>query len=203
MKPTIGIVDYGVGNHTSLVNALKNINVRGQVSNEPSILRKADLLLLPGVGAFKPAIEALRNRHLDQFIFNEVKHQKPIVGICLGMQLLLESSQENGLTEGLGLVEGKVSQFTNNGWHIGWNSVVFCKEDRLFLNTDSDHYYFNHSFVMTQVTNATVLKTQFGPTTFTSAFRLGNIVGIQFHPEKSQQAGRRFLASVIDGLTGV
>ena len=203
MKPTIGIVDYGVGNHKSLVNALKNINVRGQVSNDPSILRKSDLLLLPGVGAFKPAIEALRNMQLDQFIFNEVKNKKPIVGICLGMQLLLESSQENGLTEGLGLVEGKVTQFTNNRWHIGWNSVALCRQDGLFLDTDSDDYYFNHSFVMTKVGSAAVLKTQFGQTTFTSAFRLGNIVGIQFHPEKSQQAGRRFLASVIKGLTGV
>lgn len=199
-KLTVGIVDYGVGNHNSVHNTLNYLGLRCRVSDDHVLLRACDMLLLPGVGAFRPAMQALESKGLDRFLVNQVARQKPILGICLGMQLLGKSSSENGQTAGLGLVPGDVVPLGNNCWHIGWNNAIMQKPDPLFEVAHNQDFYFNHSYAYQAMDEFVVCSTGFGETRFASVVRVGKVAGIQFHPEKSQRAGHALLRSVIEGL---
>lgn len=199
---TIGIVDYGVGNLASVRHALHTMGYRCRIAGNSEALAQSDLLLLPGVGAFPTAMQALHAYGLTDFVRQQAFDGKPVVGICLGMQLLADSSSELGLTAGLGLIPGKVVALERSRWHIGWNSIEVVKADPLFMAGDGQAVYFNHSYVFDAPPEyqAAVARLDELSQPFTVGVHRNNVVGLQFHPEKSQAVGRRLLASLIEGL---
>ena len=199
-KLVIGILDYGVGNHGSLYHTLNRIGFRPFVCSEPSRLKASDLILLPGVGAFPPAMQALRSKGLDIFLQDEAVSGTPILGICLGMQLLGRSSNEDDFTAGLNLIPGDSVPLGAGCWHVGWNSLIDIKSDPLFKPSHDQDFYFNHSYAFKVVDESTMCLSKFGESDIVSAVRANNIVGVQFHPEKSQRAGQEFLHTAIQGL---
>jgi glutamine amidotransferase len=199
-KLTVGIIDYGVGNHNSVRNTLTYLGMRCRVSDDRTLLSACDLLLLPGVGAFRPAMQALESKGLNRFLADQAVHQKPILGICLGMQLLGKSSSEHGRNAGLGLIPADVVALGIGCWHIGWNTVTLQKPDPLFEVAQNQDFYFNHSHAYQALDEFSVCTTSFGDTRFASVVRAGKVAGLQFHPEKSQRAGHALLRSVIEGL---
>lgn len=201
-KITVGIVDYGVGNLSSVRQALHSLGYRCRIGADSESLQAADVLLLPGVGAFPTAMQALHRQGLSEFLCEHAKVGKPVVGICLGMQLLADSSSEVLETSGLGLIPGKVLPLQPAGWHIGWNSLEVSTDDELFKSADGSAMYFNHSYIFHAPPEFRVAAARMDSLSppFTAAVRRNNVAGLQFHPEKSQHAGRRLLDSVIKGL---
>ena len=198
-KLTVGIVDYGVGNHASVRQCLHHLGLRCRVSDDPSVLDACDLILLPGVGAFRLAMQALQARSLDRFVADQAGRHKPILGICLGMQLLTEASYEDGYTTGLGLVPGETVPLGPPRWHIGWNTVEQVREDPLFRHGSDEAFFFNHSYVYHGPEEFQICKT-YSSDAFASIIRRNKIVGVQFHPEKSQEAGHALLRQIVVGL---
>jgi glutamine amidotransferase len=198
-KLTIGIVDYGVGNHSSVRHSLYELGLRCRISATPDVLDACDLLVLPGVGAFRPAIQALRSRGLDAYLLEWVSRGRPLLGICLGMQLLAEASHEDGFERGLGLIRGEVVPLGAPYWHIGWNTIEQIQEDPFFSESDGRAFYFNHSYAYQGPAEFQICRTLAGDS-FGSAVRSGRTVGVQFHPEKSQAAGRMLLRKLVMGL---
>ncbi|MDD3475764.1 MAG: imidazole glycerol phosphate synthase subunit HisH [Sulfurimonas sp.] len=196
----IGIVDYNMGNLASVQNAFAKIGAQTVVESDPKKFKEYDKLILPGVGAFGDAMAHLRERNMIDAIKEFAASSKPILGICLGMQLLFESSEEFGEHEGLGLIKGKVVAFDTSKFeetlkvpHMGWNRM-FTKEHPLFKGLDEEHYlYFVHSFhAVCESEEDSIGKTFYGYE-FTSAVAHGNIMGIQPHPEKSHENGLKIL----------
>ena len=198
-KISVGIIDYGVGNLASVKHCLQNLGMRCRISDDPLLLAESDLLLLPGVGAFPAAMQALKFKELDKFLVEQADRFKPILGICLGMQLLADASFEGGYTKGLGLIPGEVVQFPSRQWHIGWNTVEAHRAVDLFGSCENQAFYFNHSYIYRGAERFQVCKTNFG-IDFASIIQRGKVVGIQFHPEKSQSAGHSLLKQVIHRL---
>lgn len=198
-RRTIGIVDYGVGNHTSVRQTLHGLDYRCRTSSDPAVLDETDLLILPGVGAFAAAMDNLHQHNLVDYLRERSRVGHPIVGLCLGMQLLADSSEEHGLTAGLGLIPGSVRPFRQERWHIGWNQIEVLGEDAMFRPSDRASMYFNHSYVFEAPAEyqACVARVR---DAFSVAVRRANLVGLQFHPEKSQDAGRKLLHDVVEGL---
>lgn len=197
----IAVIDYGVGNLFSLCRSLEAIGQQPVVTGDPALLRQADRLFLPGVGAFQDAIAKLRQTGLDQVIREEAAKGKPILGICLGMQLLFEESLEFGRWEGLGLIPGKVVPMEGvipadyKIPHIGWNALHFPQKDRhplLGTVQEGDCVYFVHSFYATDCDDAVIATAEYGAE-LTAAVARGNVMGCQFHPEKSGDVGLNIL----------
>ena len=197
----IAVIDYGVGNLFSLCRSLEAIGQQPVVTGDPALLRQADRLFLPGVGAFQDAIAKLRQTGLDQVIREEAAKGKPILGICLGMQLLFEESLEFGRWEGLGLIPGKVVPMEGvipadyKIPHIGWNALHFPQKDRHPLRgtgQEGDCVYFVHSFYATDCDEAVIATAEYGAE-LTAAVARGNVMGCQFHPEKSGDVGLNIL----------
>ena len=197
----IAVIDYGVGNLFSLCRSLEAIGQQPVVTGDPALLRQADRLFLPGVGAFQDAIAKLRQTGLDQVIKEEAAKGKPILGICLGMQLLFEESLEFGRWEGLGLIPGKVVPMEGvipadyKIPHIGWNALHFPQNDRhplLGTVQEGDCVYFVHSFYATDCDEAVIATAEYGAE-LTAAVARGNVMGCQFHPEKSGDVGLNIL----------
>ena len=200
---TAGLVDYGAGNLASVARALTGLGYRCRASRDIETLGAADVLVLPGVGAFPAAMAALHRHRLVDFIQGQARCGQPIVGICLGMQLLAHGSSEQGLTTGLGLIPGQVQALQAARWHIGWNHVEVTTADPLLRPSDGQSMYFNHSFVFHAPPEYTVAVSRVDDApdrAFAVAVRRHHIVGLQFHPEKSQAAGRALLKNVIEGL---
>lgn len=192
---TIAIVDYGVGNLKSVVNALDILGFSSAISADSGVLERADAIILPGVGAFPDAAEKLRASGLDRDILLQAK-KKPILGICLGMQLLFEESSEVRPTAGLGLIPGRVDWIKTERKlpHIGWNGLTFQNDCPLFQGlSDGTYVYFVHSFCgyATQESDVAA-RTDHGASVVAAVHR-GNVYGCQFHPEKSGEAGLQIL----------
>ena len=195
----IAIVDYGVGNLFSLEQSFRAIGAEVTVSADPEVLRGADKILLPGVGAFGDAAEKLRATGLDRVVVEEAKKGKPVMGICLGMQLLFEEGHEYGCHKGLGLIPGKVvpiAKVIPEGLkipHMGWNALEFQKESPLFAHIQNgDCVYFVHSYYAADCEDAVIASAVYGAP-LTAAVQKGNVFGCQFHPEKSGTVGLRIL----------
>ena len=195
----IAIIDYGVGNLFSLVSSLKAVGADAVITNDATVIKKADKLILPGVGAFGDAVEKLKNSGLFDLIISEAKSGKPLLGICLGMQMLFEKSYEYGTHEGLGLIDGSVVAMQRTLPenlkipHIGWNALHFKNESPIFgYINDGDCVYFVHSFYAETDSSNLIATTEYGKE-ITAAVQKGNIYGCQFHPEKSGNVGLNIL----------
>lgn len=201
-KVTIGIIDYGAGNLASVKQCLLSMNYRARVSSKIEELDEADLLLLPGVGAFPSAMESLHEAGLVEYVIEKAREGKPLIGICLGMQMLMDCSHEISLTSGLGIIPGEVVPLNEIDWHIGWNNIETVSTDDMFRPSDGKSLYFNHSFVVNTESkySKAVARIDHSLEPFTVAVGRNNVVGLQFHPEKSQCAGKIMLSSIIDGL---
>jgi len=199
MKLIVGIVDYGIGNLSSITKSLLSLGFKVKLSSNHVELSSSDLILLPGVGAFKPAMMAIKDKGLDEFLLEMGTNKKPIVGICLGMQLLGRSSTENEFTEGLNLIPEDVYSLNENNCHIGWNSLNIIKNTNSIQIIDTD-YYFNHSFAFPPNLRYSICETAFKGENFTSVIKKDNIVGLQFHPERSQKEGLNFLKNLVRDL---
>ena len=192
----IAIIDYGVGNLFSLQSSLKYIGQEARVTADRSEIEAADRIILPGVGAFADAADKLRESGMADIVIQQAKAGKPLMGICLGMQLLFEKSYEYGEHEGLGLIKGSIVPIKDvvpEGYkipHIGWNALKFKGEkDPLFKYTkEGDHVYFVHSFYGADCDESTIAVTEYSAM-LTAAVRNGSVYGCQFHPEKSGNVG--------------
>ena len=193
----MGVVNYGVGNHYSIRHALYKIDVRCRISDEIEQLDKCDILFLPGVGAFQPAMSALREKKLDIYIKDCAKNKKPIIGICLGMQLLGMASYEDGFESGLGVFKSEVNTPNNRFWHIGWNKLHVKSDDPMFVKSHGKYFYFNHAYMFPEHCIGEVCESRCKGVMFSSVIRQYNTIGMQFHPEKSQQAGEELLKNII------
>ena len=195
----ITIIDYGMGNLGSVMNMLKRLNIRATVTSNPSDVEKAEKIILPGVGPFDPAMQRLNDSGLRKILDKKALEEKiPVLGICLGMQLLTKSSEE-GVLEGLGWLNAKTMKFNfSNGNlkipHMGWNLVEPVKESLLIKDLPSEsRFYFVHSyFVNCSNTDDVVTTTTYGRP-FHSIVQHNNIFGAQFHPEKSHKFGMKLL----------
>lgn len=196
---TVGIVDYGIGNHTSVMHSLRDLGFRVRISADIKVLSSTDVLVLPGVGAFPSAMHALHQRDLVGYLQEQAREQRPIIGICLGMQLLTSASHEHHFTTGLNLIPGEVIYLSDPKWHIGWNTVECVRQDPLLQASDGESFYFNHSLIYRGPAEYQVCVSR-NPEPFTSVIRRGSVVGIQFHPEKSQAAGKVLFKNLVEGL---
>ena len=195
----IAIIDYGVGNLFSLKSSLNSLGIVNIVTKDENEIAKADKIILPGVGAFKDAIKSLRDFGLDKVVINEAKKGKPILGICLGMQLLFERSFEYGEHVGLGLIKGDIAPIADEVDssykipHIGWNGLRFTKKSPIFKYLkEGDCVYFVHSFYGKNCDDSVIATTEYGAT-LTAAVGSDNVFGCQFHPEKSGNVGLSIL----------
>ena len=196
----IAIIDYGVGNLFSLKCSFESIGADICVTSDPSVIAKADRIILPGVGAFEDAAKKLRDSGLDKVIKEECANGKPLLGICLGMQLLFERSFEYGEHEGLGLISGSIRPISDvidkdlKIPHIGWNALHFGdKKDDLFKYLEEgDFVYFVHSYYGADCEDSVIATTEYSAE-LTAAVRNKNVCGVQFHPEKSERVGLAIL----------
>jgi imidazole glycerol-phosphate synthase subunit HisH len=194
----IAILDYGMGNLRSVEKALEHVGVTATISNDAGEVRAADGVILPGVGAFPRAMERIRELGLDELIAERRGEGIPILGICLGLQLLFESSTELGGSGGLGLLDGPVAELEAEGLkvpHIGWEAVRWEQESRLTEGIPSETpFYFVHSFAP-RPSGEELLGTAVYGKRFACAAERDNVFGVQFHPEKSSSAGLRLLSN--------
>lgn len=195
----LAIIDYGVGNLFSLQCSLKKIGVEAVVTKDADIIKNADRIILPGVGAFGDAAEKLRSTGLVDVIKEQAQSGKPFLGICLGMQLLFDKGYEYGEHDGLGFIKGNVIPLEGkipaelNIPHMGWNALSFDKNCPLFKYIeDGDCVYFVHSYFATDCDESVVATAEYG-IPVTAAVGKGNIFGCQFHPEKSGETGLKIL----------
>ena len=204
----VAIIDYGVGNLFSLKSSLAAIGADAVVTADPAVIHAADRVILPGVGAFGDAIAKLRETGLDRVVLEEAASGKPLMGICLGMQLLFERSLEYGDHTGLGLIKGEIRPIAEaipEGLkipHIGWNALSFGESKHplfRYLN-EGDCVYFVHSYYGTQCAESVIATAEYGAP-LTAAVARGNVMGCQFHPEKSGNAGLSILRAFIEGVT--
>jgi len=198
----IAVVDYGMGNLRSLSNALESVGADVILASSAEELRRAERIVLPGVGAFGDAARALRERGLMDALSTEVLlGSKPLLGICLGMQLLARTSSEHGAHEGLGWIDADVVRLPSLPGikvpHVGWNSVRFEPGDWLFrgIRPGESNFYFVHSFYMSCRSPSDVVGMSEHGISFAAAVRSGNVVATQFHPEKSQDNGVQLLSN--------
>lgn len=205
----IAIIDYGVGNLFSLSASLKFLGAETKVTNKEEDLRTADRIILPGVGAFEDAIAKLRATGLVEAILEETEKGKPLLGICLGMQLLFETSYEYGEHKGLGLIPGEIASIEADlparpsgeklkVPHIGWNSLHLKNEDPLFKYIkEGDYVYYVHSFYGKNCLENTIASSNYD-IEITGAVRRGSVYGTQFHPEKSGNVGLKILRAFME-----
>lgn len=194
----IGIIDYGMGNLRSVENALKKLGIPSVISSDPAVLNTCEKLILPGVGAFGDCMANITSRGLDVFIRQSVNEGKPLLGICLGMQMLFEESEENGLTKGFGFLKGRVIRMETDlpVPEIGWNELEFNHETALrsFLS-EHPYVYYVHSYYASDYDDADLIGySMYGEIRVPGLVMRNNVMGTQFHPEKSADDGLKILA---------
>jgi len=199
MKKII-IIDYGCGNIVSLQRAIKKIGFESILSNKPEEISDASHLILPGVGAFGNAMKLLKKFRLDQAIIKHTSKNKPLLGICLGMQLLLSKSYEFGEHKGLDLIKGNVEKLTSQTTnqikipHIGWSAINFNKLNKKYKNFDKKTFYFVHSYIANTIDpNDTIAFSEISNIKIPAVINHKNITGFQFHPEKSRETGLKLI----------
>ena len=198
---SICIIDYGMGNLRSVEKAVAAIGGSPEISRDPDIVRQSRGLILPGVGAFGDGMAVLRRKGLDEAILEAVREGTPLLGLCLGLQMLFDESEEFGKHAGLGLIPGKVLRIQEPDLcvpHVGWNQVELIKADPLLENIqEGSYFYFVHSYYADPENAEDALAwTEYGRR-FCSIARRGNVWGAQFHPEKSQEAGKQLLRNFL------
>ena len=189
------IIDYKLGNIKSIQSLLSELKINNYLSSDVKVINNADIILLPGVGTFGSAINFLKKKKLDKLIINKFIKKKPIIGICLGMQLFFESSCENGNHKGLALIKGKLKKNKNS--HIGWNNLH--NETNDFYKIKNKYFYFNHTY--------SLKNSKFNQSYFTNyeekiltLIKVNNFVGMQFHPEKSQNNGVDLMRKILNSF---
>ena len=200
----VAIIDYGVGNLFSLKSSLREIGAEAVVTSDEKVIAEADRIILPGVGAFEDAARKLRESGMAEVVKREAAAGKPMMGICLGMQLMFDVGYEYGVHEGLGLIRGSVRAIADvipEGYkipHIGWNLLKFKKESPLFKYIKEDDYvYFVHSYYAAECDESVIAVTEYGAE-LTAAVANGNVYGCQFHPEKSGEVGMKILKAFME-----
>lgn len=195
----IVIIDYGMGNLKNVYNALKYLNIASKVSNEIAEIKCADKLILPGVGAFNKAMYNLNNMGLTEVIKEKVNNGTPLLGICLGMQMIFQKGYENGECEGLAFIDGEVKILEPKEKvkipHIGWNKLEYNKSNDLIKGLDENSFvYYVHSYAVTNIKNENLVGfSSYGGVKVPSIVCNNNVYGTQFHPEKSGEVGLRIL----------
>ena len=194
----IAIVDYGMGNLKSVEKGFLKVSCEAEVTSNPSVIERAEGIVLPGVGAFRDCISRLKELGLVDVIYSSIEKGKPYMGICLGLQLLFTESEEFGRYEGLDIVKGRVKRFPELGLkipHMGWNRVHLKRRPPVFDGVpDGSYFYFVHSYYVEPENVSVVAATTEYGIEFTSMIWQDNIIAMQFHPEKSQTLGLRVLA---------
>ena len=205
----VSIIDYGVGNLFSLRSSFAAIGAEAVVTSDPETIRRADRVILPGVGAFGDAADKLRETGLDKVVQEEAARGKPLMGICLGMQLLFERSVEYGEHKGLGLLKGEIRPIAERIPadlkipQMGWNALKIVRESPLFKYTkDGEYVYFVHSYSAVDCEDSLLASTEYGAD-LTACVGKGNVFGCQFHPEKSGETGLRMLKAFCETEAGV
>ncbi|MBD1372739.1 imidazole glycerol phosphate synthase subunit HisH [Hazenella sp. IB182357] len=202
----IGIIDYGMGNLFSIRKALERLDVEHFISDDKRALMHASGLILPGVGSFKKAMVHLNQLGLTEMVKQYAEQGKPLLGICLGMQLLFERSDENGHTTGLGLLPGKVRRLDHSLAykvpHMGWNNLYYARPSRILSELDEDFVYFVHAYyVDTDDPDVMIASCHYG-IEVPAIVGKKNIIGMQFHPEKSGQLGIKLLRNFTEVVVG-
>ena len=191
----IAIIDYGMGNLRSVQKAFEYLGFEAQITDDPACIAGASHVVLPGVGAFCDAMARLKETGLDQAVMASAAAGKPLLGVCLGMQMMFEHSEENGLYDGLGLFPGTITRLEDRGLkipHMGWNTLS-TRDCPLFGAGDDPCVYFVHSYCAAEICDEwTAATCEYGQT-FTAAVCRGNVMATQFHPEKSGEAGLNML----------
>ncbi len=209
MNLNITVVDYGIGNIRSITNALKKFNITPTVSNNKNIILNSDGIILPGVGAFKHGMKNLKEYNLIETLNEYVKLDKPLLGICLGMQMLFNYSHEHGIEKGLGFIEGEVVLLPLNNPnqiklpHVSWNEIQKSQTEWKGtilegIKKDSDMYFVHSFIVIPKDKNSILSTTNYSNYTFCSSVKKGNIYGCQFHPEKSSKEGLNIIKNFIN-----
>lgn len=194
----IAIIDFGAGNLRSVESALQRIGSRAEIASTPETVRNADAVILPGVGAAAPAMAGLRQRKLDVGVVDAIERGVPFLGICLGLQLLFERSAEDGATC-LGIFPGAVERLDTREKlpHVGWNSIDVVRGHPVVAGLDGEAMYFVHSYVVVPASPELILAETTHGAPFVSAIAAERVVGVQFHPERSGQAGLTLLANFV------
>ena len=195
----IAIIDYGMGNLHSVSKAVERLGYEARVTADPDEILGAGGAILPGVGAFGDAMHNLRKTGLDKTVLQVAESGKPLLGICLGMQLLFSESEEHGRHEGLGILPGKVVRFRGEYKvpHMGWNRLEFRRQDRLLEGLEEGHVYFVHSYHVVPERSGDLIATTDYYQTVTAVVGRNNVYGMQFHPEKSGELGVKLLGSFL------
>jgi glutamine amidotransferase len=195
----IAIVDYGVGNLRSVEKAFAAVGAQALVTGNAETIRAAEKIVLPGVGAFGECARQLRASRLDHLVIEAAAQNRPVLGLCVGLQLMFDEGHEFGVHQGLGLMRGRVVRFPENGPHvpqIGWNQIENLRSHPLLAGlSEGDYFYFVHSYYVAAADeNDVIAETEYG-IRYPSICARGSVAGVQFHPEKSQAAGLRLLAN--------
>lgn len=198
----IAVVNYGLGNLHSVQKAIASVGGDARVTDDPELILQAEKVVLPGVGAFADGMKGLAARSLTSVIQGAAGAGIPLLGICLGMQLLFESSEEGGIHPGLGLLPGEVKEFRGPNLkipQIGWNQLDIRDQTSLLAGLEQGNYvYFNHSYYCVPKNPADILATTTYGLQFAAAVQKGNISGVQFHPEKSQRIGLKIIRNFVE-----
>ena len=207
---SVGIIDYGSGNIFSVSNALKKINIQNKIITDPSEISKFKTILLPGVGNFKSCIKKFKEKNFLKYTTEHTSKGKKLIGICVGMQMLFEYSEENGKTEGMSLLEGNVTLLKTNQSNLtnkltlpnmGWSTIKFKNNEvgnTFFHNIQNLSYYFAHSYACRLKDKSYEVATNtYGSEEYPTVVAKDNIIGIQFHPEKSGESGLKLLKNIL------
>ncbi len=199
-RAIIGLVDYGAGNCASVKRLISKLGYRSRLINKRKDFETTNVVIVPGVGAFPSAMETLKKMDLVEPILEFANSGKPLVGVCLGMQLLADGSYELGFTKGLGLIPGKVKTVPGMKWHIGWNTLEYVGKCSITCKSNEQSFYYNHSYEF-QTSKKYIVGLAKGKKPIVSVVRKNNIYGMQFHPEISQISGFKLMRRLLEEFT--